>query len=130
MKGDDKREPPFDAAESKTPSMRGNSMRENRETQATAPSDGGGARSGKANRRTPDTHVAGESDGPIVPAKRANKAGVSAAAESVEERGPTKGNATGTAARRTQGRTSVSNGLGRVREAARSARHQPEVGAV
>ncbi len=34
-----------------------------------------------------------ESDGPIVPVKRANKAGVKAVAESVEGRGPTKGNA-------------------------------------
>ena len=38
-----------------------------------------------------------ESDGPIVPMKRANKAGpTAAAAESVEGRGPTKGNATRT----------------------------------
>jgi RNA-directed DNA polymerase len=146
MKGDDRRQPLFDAAESKTPSMRGNSMRENRETQATPSPDGGGGRSGKAKRRTPDMHVAGESDGPMVPAKRANKAEASArsrscdtrkrkgeptgntnidlnravdAAEPVEERGSTKGNANETTARRTQGRTSASNGLGRVREAAR-----------
>ena len=41
-------------------------------------------------------HVSRESDGPIVPKKRANKAGPKAAAESVEGRGPTKGNATRT----------------------------------
>ena len=87
MKGDDRRETLFDAAESKTPCMRGNSMRENRETQATPSPDGGGGRSGKAKRRTPDMHVVGESDGPIVPAKRANKAGTPPAAEFVEERG-------------------------------------------
>ena len=41
-------------------------------------------------------HVSRESDGPIVPKKRANKAGPMAAAESVEGRGSTKGNATET----------------------------------
>ena len=41
-------------------------------------------------------HVSRESDGPIVPEKRANKAGPKAAAESVEGRGSTKGNATRT----------------------------------
>ncbi|MBU4270837.1 MAG: hypothetical protein KKA28_03080, partial [Planctomycetes bacterium] len=44
--------------------------------------------------RTSDMHVSGESDRPIVPKKRTNKAGPKAAAESVEERGLTKGNAT------------------------------------
>ena len=39
-------------------------------------------------------HVSRESDGPIVPEKRANKAGPKAVAESVEGRGSTKGNAT------------------------------------
>ena len=43
-------------------------------------------------RRTADRHVSRESDGPIVPEKQANKAGPKAAAESVEGRGPTKGN--------------------------------------
>jgi RNA-directed DNA polymerase len=123
MKGDVNREPPFNAAESQTPSMRGNSMRENRETQATPSSDGGGGRSGKVRCRTPDMHVAGESDGPIIPAKRANKVSRpekgQPAAESVEGRGSTKGNAMQTAACRTQCRGSVSNGLQRVREAAR-----------
>lgn len=127
MKGDDRREPLFDAAESKTPCMRGNSMRENRETQATPSPDGGGGRSGKAKGRTPDVHVAGESDGPIVPAKRANKAGRPStgrpAAESVEGRGSTKGNANETTACRTQDRINASSGLGRVREAARQDRN-------
>ena len=50
-------------------------------------------RSEKANCRTTDMHVSRESDGPIVPKKRANKAGPKAAAESVEGRGSTKGNA-------------------------------------
>ena len=89
-----------DAAESETLSMRGNSMRGNRETPETSPSKNaprafrGGDRSEKADGRTSDTHVSGESDRPIVPKKRANNAGPKAAAESVEERGLTKGNAT------------------------------------
>ncbi len=100
MKGDDQRETLFNAAESKTPCMRGNSMRENRETQAIPSSDGNGERSGKAKRRTPDVHVAGESDGPIVPAKRANKTGT-LVAESAEERGSPKGNALAICSHRT-----------------------------
>jgi RNA-directed DNA polymerase len=125
MKGDERREPLFDAAESKTPSMCGNSLHGNRETPATSSTDGGGERSEKAHRRTSDAYVAGESDGPIVPEKRANKAGrtmrpkVTAAAESVEGRGPTKGNAPQTTAGRTQSWKPASRGLWGVREAAR-----------
>ena len=94
MKGDDRREPLFDAAESKTPCMRGNSMRENRETQATPSPDGGGGRSEKAQCRTSDMVVAGESDGPIVPAKRANNAEASARSRSCDTR-KRKGEPTG-----------------------------------
>jgi hypothetical protein len=90
---DAKRKPFVDAAESKTLRMRGNSMHGNRETLDTSPPQGV-ERSGKALSRTPDMHVSRESDGPIVPEKRANKAGPMAAAESVEGRGPTKGNDT------------------------------------
>ena len=86
------RELSLDAAESETLSMRGNSVRGNRETPGSSLPDGGGDRSEKASGRTSDMHGPGESDGPIVPKKRANKAG-QPAAESVEERGPTKGNA-------------------------------------
>jgi RNA-directed DNA polymerase len=119
MKGDDRREPLFDAAESQTPSMRGNSLHGNRETPAISSAGGGEERSDKAYGRTADTHVAGESDGPIVLEKRANKAGPTAAAESVEGRGPTKGNALQTTAGRTQGRKPASRGLWGIREAAR-----------
>ncbi len=90
------RELSLDAAESETLSMRGNSMHGNRETLEALPPDGGGGRSEKALCRTTDMHVSRESDGPIVPKKRANKAGLMAAAESVEGRGSTKGNATRT----------------------------------
>ena len=83
----------MDAAESETLRMRGNSMHGNRETLET-PAPQGAGRSGKALCRTPDMHVFRESDGLIVPEKRANKAGPEAAAESVEGRGPTKGNNT------------------------------------
>ncbi len=86
------RKPSMDASESETLSMRENSMHGNRETLETPPPQGG-RRSEKANGRTADMHVSRESDGPIVPQKRANKAGPMAAAESVEERGSTKGNA-------------------------------------
>ena len=82
----------MDAAESKNLRMRGNSLHGNRETLET-PTPQGVGRSEKANCRTADTHVSRESDGPIVPEKRANKAGLKAVAESVEGRGPTKGNA-------------------------------------
>ena len=84
------------AAESETLSMRGHSLRGNRETLEAPLPDGGGGRFGKAHRQTPDMHVSRESDDSIVPKKRANKAGTQAAAESVEGRGSTKGNATRT----------------------------------
>ncbi|MGO8746640.1 MAG: hypothetical protein ACLQNE_11685, partial [Thermoguttaceae bacterium] len=58
------------------------------------PSPSGEGRFEKAMCRTSDMHVSRESDGPIVPKKRANKAGLKAAAESVEGRGSTKGNDT------------------------------------
>ncbi|HXK27300.1 MAG TPA: group II intron reverse transcriptase/maturase, partial [Candidatus Binatia bacterium] len=139
MKGSVERELPFDAAESKTLHMRGNSMRENRETPAAPAPDGGADRPGKAKTPEPDMHVAGESDVLIVPTKRANKvtmlAKSSAAnanlaeaalaeasvvvAESAEERRATKGNAPQTLSHRTQSRGCESQGLWRVRQAAR-----------
>ena len=90
---DDNRKPLLDAAESKTLRMRGNSLRGNRETLET-PAPQGAGRSEKASCRTADMHVSRESDGLIVPRKRANKASQKAAAESVEGRGSTKGNET------------------------------------
>ena len=104
MRGDVYREPPRNTAESETLSMWGNSIRENREPLETPEpiTDptlvGGAGRFEKADGRTSDMHVWRESDGPIVPTKRANNAAtvrctVPAAAESVEGRGPAKGNA-------------------------------------
>ncbi|MGW8257356.1 MAG: hypothetical protein ACWGMZ_07730 [Thermoguttaceae bacterium] len=101
MRGDANRKPPLDAAESKTLRMRGNSLHGNRETLET-PSPQDERRYGKALCRTTDAHVSRESDDSIVPEKRANNAGrtmlrtVPPAAESVEGRGSTKGNATRT----------------------------------
>jgi hypothetical protein len=91
MKADDRREPVFNAAESQTPSMCGNSMHGNRESPQVSSHDGGEKRSGKAICRTPDVYAGGQSDVPIVPEKRTNKTGTPAA-ESVEERGAPKGN--------------------------------------
>ncbi|MBD3258179.1 group II intron reverse transcriptase/maturase [candidate division GN15 bacterium] len=121
MKDSVRRELPFNAAESQTPSMRGNSMCENRETRKAPLADGGRGRSGKAEPK-PDRDADRESDGNIVPAKGTNKGtdDVPVSAEFLEERLPTKENA---------GRTSPApdavpgkrrgRGLFGVREAAR-----------
>jgi hypothetical protein len=72
--------------------MRGNSQYGNRETQAVPSPVGDGGRLGKVTDQPPNAHVAGESDGLIVPKKQANKTGPTAVAEPVEGRGPAKGN--------------------------------------
>ena len=118
MKGSVRREQSFDTAESETLGMCGNSMRENREAPWAPALDGSVGRSKKAKGRTVDMHVCGESDGLIVPTKRANKADAYAlAAESAEERRTTKGNAPQAHSRRTQSRGCESQGLWRVRQA-------------
>jgi len=119
MSSDGTREPLQDAAESKTLRMRGNSLHGNRETLETPLPDGGGGRSEKAHGRASDVHVSRESDGPIVPEKRANKAGPMAAAELVEGRGSTKGNATRTLLAPDTGPGKRGIGLRGVREAAK-----------
>src|SRR5215831_2246143 len=119
MKGSDKRERSFDTAESETLGMWGSSMRGNREAPQTPTLDGSAGRSKKAKGRKVDMHVCGESDGLIVPVKRANKAGgYTLAAESAEGRRATKGNATQAHSCRTQSRGSESQRLWRVRQAA------------
>ena len=118
MKGSVRRELFFDTAESETLGMWGNSMRENREALQTPISDGSVGRSKKAKSRKVDMHVCGESDGLVVPVKRANKAGADAlAAESAEGRRLTKGNAPQAHSCRTQSRGCESQGLWRVRQA-------------
>ena len=118
MKGRDRRERFFDTAESETLGMCGNSMRENREALQTPTHDGGVGRSKKAKSRNVDMHVCRESDGLIVPTKRANKADAYAlVAESAEGRRVTKGNAPQAHSRRTQSRRCESQGLWRVRQA-------------
>ena len=118
MKGRVRRERTFDTAESETLGMWGNSMRENRETLQTPTLDGSAGRSKKAKSRKVDMDVCGESDGLVVPVKRANKAGADAlAAESAEGRRLTKGNAPQAHSCRTQSRGCESQGLWRVRQA-------------
>src|SRR4030095_8944883 len=113
MKGSVRREQSFGTAESETLGMCGNSMRENREALQTPTLDGSVGRSKKAKGRKVGMHVCGESDGLVVPTKRANKAGAEAwAAEAAEGRGGRQGNGT-------QSRGCESQGLWRVRQAAR-----------
>src|SRR5215472_13948003 len=120
MKGSVRRERSFDTAESETLGTWGNSMRENREALQTPALDGSAGRSKKAKGRNVDMHVCRESDGLIVPTKRANKAGAQSAlaAESAEGRRSAKGNAPQAHSCRTQSRGSESQGLWRVRQAA------------
>src|SRR5262245_18671288 len=75
MKGSVRRERSFNTAESETLGMCGDSMRRNREALQTPTLDSRVGRSKKAKGRNVDMHVCGESDGLIVPTKRANKAG-------------------------------------------------------
>jgi hypothetical protein len=82
--------------------------------------EGGKERSDKAQGRTADVYDFGESDDLVVPRKRANKAGTPVA-ESVEERGSTKGNGSQAATHRTQCRIWVSFCLADVRQVGRQA---------
>src|SRR5262245_62317369 len=106
MKGSVRRERSFDTAESETLGMCGSSMRENREALQTPTWDGSVGRSKKAKGRNVDMHVCRESDGLVVPTKRANKAGAQSAlaAKSAEGRRATKGNAPRAHSYRTQSR--------------------------
>src|SRR3990170_6473482 len=79
--------------ESKTTGTVGNFPHGSRETPATSSSPMEADRSEKARCHKSDMHVVGESDGSIVPEKRANKTGTPVA-EFVEERGPPEGNVT------------------------------------
>ena len=125
MKRNVQREFRFDASESETLCMDRSSHRGNRETSVVPCGDHLPlGRSEKATSRTADTHITEESDGLIVPSKRANNADEAqprAAAESVEGRGPAKGNeesARGGLIDRPQRRNHQSGGLFGVRLAA------------
>ena len=112
----------FDATESQTLRMDSSSHCGNRETSVVPCGEVSPmGRSDKATSRTADTHAAEESDGLVVPSKRANNADEArprAAAESVEGRGPAKGNEERSPTDRPQRRKHPSWGLLGVRLAA------------
>ena len=119
---DDRREPSMNPAQSETPGMLGNSMRENREARREAGSSTP-ERLEKATSYKTSSQAGGESDERVVPAKRSNN-GEQSPAESVEGSRSTKGNTEEAHTRRTQGRERVSQGLGGVRGAARRDKKQ------
>jgi len=119
---DDKREPLRNPAQSETPGMPGNSMRENREIPLASGSSTPD-RLVKATSFATSMHAGGVSDEQVVPAKRSNNEEKSSA-EGVEGSCLTKGNIEETRMLRTQGRERVSQGLQGVREAARGDKKQ------
>ena len=106
------------SARSKTPSMCGNSMRENRESQPSPRNQGAQGRCGKAPGRTTQMNEGWQSDSSIVPTKSVNKEATDSA-ESMEGRDGAKGNTSQQTTPRTQSRTGVPHALERVRQAAR-----------
>ena len=110
-------EPLSDPAQSKTLSMRGNSLPGNREIPRSSLVDGAGDRSGKGSRPNPDRHDLGKSDDGVVPRKLPNNG--RRPAEAREGRPSTEGNSVRTATSPTQSGIDVSPGLQRVRELAR-----------
>jgi len=107
-----------DPAESKTLSMRGNSLHGNREV-SRVPDGGSQGRLGKAEANEPSMNAREKSHRSVVPEKRPNEPGEELGEEGVEGRGLAKGNTGEATAPRTQGREDASSGLDRVREAAR-----------
>ena len=101
--------------ESKTTRTVGNLTRGSRETPETSAAPMAADRSDKARCHKSDMYVPGKSDSLIVPVKRANKAGLTTVAESVEERGLTEENGKQLLLVRTQSRVSKSHGLFGVR---------------
>ena len=69
IKGDDTREPPMNPAQSQTPGMSGNSMRENRETPLVSGSSTPD-RLEKATSYTPSVNAGGEADEQVVCAEQ------------------------------------------------------------
>ena len=113
----DKREPLMSPAQSQTPGMSGNFMRENRETPLFSGSSQS-ERLVKATSYTTSMNAGGESDEQVVPAKHSNKEEQSSA-ESVEGSCSTKGSIDEANTSRAQNREIVSRGLVGVREAVR-----------
>ncbi len=105
--------------------MYANSLYGNREIPGVAGCNPQLVRSRKAKGRTPDMYAPGKSDGGILSMKRTNKGTQSRQrrdqppAEFVEKRPPAEGNCVQTAVTGTQGLEAASNGLNRVREAAK-----------
>ena len=103
------------------PGMCVRSLNGNREISSNRPTAAGavrGSASGRQVKSKPTMHGLEKSDLAIVAVKPANK-GARASAERVERRAGTEENAQEPHTRRTQGRGSVSQGLERVRKAAR-----------
>ena len=88
--GNDRRELPTNPAQSETPGLFGNSLRENRETPQVSGSSQPD-RLVKATSHTTSLYASGESDGRVVPAKYPNKGAVRPA-EGMEGSRSTKGN--------------------------------------
>jgi RNA-directed DNA polymerase len=108
-----------DPARSKTSSMYGNSMRENRESLHLSLGDGTEERAGKNKIRNLAMNGCRQSDGPILPAKLPNKDPENGLAEVVEGRGSAKEKTVGQNTSRTQSRNNdVPNALHRIRQAA------------
>jgi hypothetical protein len=109
---------PQDAAQSATPSMHGNSTREDRATPSMPVVEDVAGRLEKALSAKSNMYGEGKSDGRIVPAKCPNN-GEQAPAEGMEGRRPPKENLGQANPPRTQSRTGESNDLLGVREVAR-----------
>jgi group II intron reverse transcriptase/maturase len=107
-----------DSAQSETPSMHGNSTRENRETPSAPAAGKAAGRLEKAMSQESNMHAGRESDGCVVPSKCPNNGG-QLPAEGMEGRQPTKENIGQATAPRTQSRISELSDLLGVRKAAR-----------
>jgi RNA-directed DNA polymerase len=98
--------------------MRGNFLRRNWEIPRLPATDGVEGRTSKAGGRTVVMDGRGKSDGPVLPTKSSNKAGIPVA-EAMEGRGSAKGNVGQQNASRTQSRSDVPSALDRVRQMAK-----------
>lgn len=94
-------------------------MHENRETSAMPDAPKASGRLGKAKRRTPSVNIVEESDLGIVPMNQPNKVELQATTEAGEGRPGAKENSSPSNMSPTQSGSSMSQGLWRVREAAK-----------